>query len=160
MCWLPDVRFWQILLQKWAAAGGGSAISYERGFDPPSYATSTLRAAQSLSGWRSRDQRCEPSQILSDGGQNKLVLRASWAGQSKPAELQDGLEVRKPHLDLLALAPRSLKIVGANERSGDVVAVRVFGYWTAPPEKRAILRAASIVIIAYTFGVFVILLCF
>ncbi len=41
-------------------------------------------------------------------------------------------------------------------------AVRVFGYWTgdAPPEKRAILRTASIVMIAFTIGVFVIFLCF
>ena len=28
--------------------------------------------------------------------------------------------MRKPHLDLLALAPRPLKVLGANERSGDV----------------------------------------
>jgi hypothetical protein len=25
---------------------------------------------------------CEPSQVLSDGGQNKLILGASWATQS------------------------------------------------------------------------------
>lgn len=40
--------------------------------------------------------------------------------------------------------------------------MRLFGYWTgdAPPEKRAFLRIASIVMIAYTIGVFVIFLCF
>jgi hypothetical protein len=32
------------------------------------YATSTLRGAQSLSGWWSRDQRCKPPQVLGDGG--------------------------------------------------------------------------------------------
>ena len=67
------------------------------------YATFTLRKTQSLSGWRSRNQRCEPAQVLSDGGQNKLILGASWTTQSKSAELQDAFQVRKPHLDLLAL---------------------------------------------------------
>jgi hypothetical protein len=38
---------------------------------------------------------------LSDGGQNKLVLGASWATKSKPAELQDAFQVRKSHLNLL-----------------------------------------------------------
>ena len=77
------------------------------GFDPRGpdalYATPTLRNAQSLSGRRSRNQRCEPSQVLSDGGQNKLVLGASRATQSEPTELQDALQVCEPHLDLLAL---------------------------------------------------------
>jgi hypothetical protein len=62
----------------------------------------------------------EPPQVLSDGGQNELILGASWTPQSKPAELQDALEVCKPHLDLLALAPRLLKVLGADERSSDV----------------------------------------
>ncbi len=70
------------------------------------YATLTLRNTQSLSGWRSRNQRSEPPQVLSNGGQNKLILSASWTTQSKPAELQDALQVREPHLDLLALTPR------------------------------------------------------
>ena len=64
---------------------------------------STLRDAQSLSGWWSSDQRCEPPQVLGNGSQNELILGASWTAQSKPAELQDALEVRKPHLDLLSL---------------------------------------------------------
>ena len=84
------------------------------------YATFTLRNTQSLSGWRSRNQQCEPSQILGDSGQNELILGASWAAQSKPTELQDAPEVCKPHLVLLALAPRLLKVLGADERSGDV----------------------------------------
>ena len=62
-----------------------------------------LRDAQSLSGWWSSDQRCEPPQVLGNGSQNELILGASWTAQSKPAELQNALEVRKPHLDLLAL---------------------------------------------------------
>ena len=64
------------------------------------YATLTLRNTQSLSGWRSRNQRCEPPQVLSNGSQNKLVLSTLWTTQSKPTALQ----VRELHLDLLALS--------------------------------------------------------
>ena len=73
-----------------------------------------------MSGWWSRDQRREAPQILSDGSQNKLILGASRPTQSKSTEPQDALQMRKPHLDLLALAPRLLKVLGANERSGDI----------------------------------------
>jgi hypothetical protein len=47
-------------------------------------------------------------------------LGASRAAQSKPVKPQDALEVCKPHLDLLALAPRLLEAIGANERPGNV----------------------------------------
>jgi hypothetical protein len=87
------------------------------------YAIFTLRKAQSLSGWRSRGQRCEPPEVLGDGSENKLVLGASRASQSKPTKPQDALKVCEPHLDLLALAPRLLEALGASERSGDVSAV-------------------------------------
>jgi hypothetical protein len=80
-----------------------------------SYATSTLRNAQNLSGWRSRDQRCELSQVLGDGGKNKLILGASRAAQSKSTEPQDALQVGEPHLDLLSLMPRPLEALGASE---------------------------------------------
>jgi hypothetical protein len=42
------------------------------------------------------------------------------------------------------------------------LSVRLFGYWSgeAAPEKRALLRMASILMVAYIIGVFVILLCF
>ena len=84
------------------------------------YATPTLRNTQGLSGWRSRNQRCEPPQVLSNGGQNKLVLSTSWTTQSKPTELQDALQVREPHLDLLALMSRLLEALGASERPRNV----------------------------------------
>jgi len=73
-----------------------------------------------MSGWWSRDQRREAPQILSDGSQNKLILGASWATKPKPTKPQDTLQVREPHLDLLALAARLLKGLGASERSGDI----------------------------------------
>ena len=40
--------------------------------------------------------------------------------------------------------------------------MKPFGYWSgeATPEKRAFLRRASSVMIAYVIGVFVIFLCF
>ena len=69
------------------------------------YATPTLRNTQRMGGWRSSSQRCQPPQVLSDSGQNKLILGASRATQSEPTELQDALQVCEPHLDLLALMP-------------------------------------------------------
>jgi hypothetical protein len=112
-------------LQKSAAADGRSAISLRAaGFDRPApdalHTTRTLRDAQGLSGWWPSNQRCEPSHILSDGGQNKLIVGTSWATQSEPTELQDALQVRKPHLDLLALTSRRLEALGASERPGNV----------------------------------------
>jgi hypothetical protein len=57
---------------------------------------------------------------LCDGGQNKLILGASRAAQSKPAELQDTLEMCKLHLDLLALTSGFIKALGADDRPGNV----------------------------------------
>jgi hypothetical protein len=73
-----------------------------------------------MGGWRSSNQRCQPPQILGDGSKNKLVLGTSRSTQSKPTELQDALQVREPHLDLLALMSRLLKAFGASERPGNV----------------------------------------
>jgi hypothetical protein len=87
------------------------------------YATLTLRNTQSLIGWRSRNQRCKPPQVLSNGSQNKLVLSTSWTTQSKPTELQDALQMCEPHLDLLPLTPRLFKALGTGERPGDVSGV-------------------------------------
>ena len=109
------------------------------------YATFTLRSTENLSGWRSRNQRCEPAQVLSDGGQNKLIPGAWWTTQSKSAELQDALQVRKPHLDLLALTSRYLEALGASERPGNVPGVLMevardlarWFFWTALRFKRA-----------------------
>ncbi len=113
-----------ILLQKSAATDWGLwPFVKSRGFDalPDAvYATPPLRDAQNLGWWWPRDQRCEPSQVLSDGSKNKLILGASWATQSKSTEPQDALQVCEPHLDLLALTSRLLKALGASERSGNV----------------------------------------
>ena len=48
------------------------------------YATLTLRDALNRTWRRTGDQRCEPPQVLGDGRENKLVLGASRATQSKP----------------------------------------------------------------------------
>ena len=109
------------------------------------YATFTLRNTQSLSGWRSRNQQCEPTQILGDSGQNELILGASWTTKSKPTELQDALQVCEPHLDLLALTSRRLEALGTSERPGDVPGVLMYVardlarwfFWTALRFKRA-----------------------
>ena len=79
-----------------------------------------LRNTKGMSWWRPRNQRCEPSQVLGDGGQYELILGASWTTQPKPAELQDALQVREPHLDLLAFPSRLLEALGAGERPGNV----------------------------------------
>jgi hypothetical protein len=79
-----------------------------------------IRFFRSLPALLPSATEAQPGSWLKDSGQNKFILGASWTVQSKPAELQDALEVRKPHLDLLALAPRLLEVLGANERSGDV----------------------------------------
>jgi len=60
-----NVGFWQILLQKSAVTDDVVRPFHlgRRGLDPDAdalYATFTLRNTQSLSGWRSRNQRCEP----------------------------------------------------------------------------------------------------
>jgi hypothetical protein len=114
-----DFRFWQILLQKSAAADGRLGIWLRAaGIDPPAltpYATPTLRDAQSMSGWRSRNQRREPPQVLG-GSKHKLVLGASCSTQSKPTELQNTLQVCEPHLDLLALA--TSQSLGCQQRTG------------------------------------------
>jgi hypothetical protein len=85
---------------------------------------------------RPGDQFGEPSQVLSDSRQNKLILGASRAAQSKPVEPQDTLEVCKPHLDFLALTPRLFEALGANERPGNVAGARS---WIS----RGILRDGS-----------------
>jgi len=79
-----------------------------------------IRFFRSLPALLPSATEAQPGSWLKDSGQNKFILGASWTAQSKPAELQDALEVRKPHLDLLALAPRLVDVLGANERSGDV----------------------------------------
>ena len=113
-----------ILLQKSAATDWGLwPFVKSRGFDalPDAvYATPPLRDAQNLGWWWPRDQRCEPSQVLSDGSKNKLILGASWATQSKSTEPQDALQVCEPHLDLLGLTSRLLKALGTSERPGNV----------------------------------------
>jgi hypothetical protein len=113
------------VLKKSAAADGRSAISLRAaGFDLPApdalYTTLTLRDAQSLSGWWPSDL-----QVLSDGGENELILGASRATKSEPPEPEDALQVCEPHLDLLALTPRLLEALGASERPGNISGVLI-----------------------------------
>ena len=60
-----NVGFWQILLQKSAVTDDAFGhFTWGDGVWSPDpnalYATFTLRNTESLSGWRSRNQRCEP----------------------------------------------------------------------------------------------------
>ena len=64
------------------------------------------RAVEENRRWRwPGDQGCETSQVLGYCSKNELIMGASRATQSKPAESQDALQMREPHLDLLALPP-------------------------------------------------------
>ena len=50
------------------------------------------------------DQLRHPSEVLSDGCQHELVLRAARASKPKTAEAEDALQMREPHLDAFAVA--------------------------------------------------------
>ncbi len=47
----------------------------------------------------------EPAEVLSDCGERELELRAGRPAQSEPPQSKNALQVRKQHLDLLAIAP-------------------------------------------------------
>ena len=76
------------------------------------------------SRWRLGDELCEPAEVLGDRRERELVLCAAWASQTKPAEPQDTLQVREPHLDALAVVPRPFERVGAGKRSSHVSRAR------------------------------------
>jgi hypothetical protein len=100
--------------------------SMSASFDPPTLAAlRNFDATQCTEPEREVVVRPAPRTVavLSDGGQNKLILGASRATQSEPTELQDALQVGEPHLDLLALPTRLLKAFGARERPGNVPGV-------------------------------------
>src|SRR5205823_10958752 len=96
-----------ILLQKSVETDGCwpvvslTAIGFVRRLPGALYATLTLRNTRRMSGWRSRNQRREPPQVLGDGSKDNLVLGTSRSKQSKPTELQDALYVRETHRALL-----------------------------------------------------------
>ena len=54
-----------------------------------------------------RDQLGHLTKVLSGGCEGKLVTRAVRAPQSQAIELENALEVREQHLDLLAEPTRS-----------------------------------------------------
>src|SRR5438477_1494567 len=92
-----QVRKVPILLQKSVETDGCwpvvslTAIGFVRRLPGALYATLTLRNTRRMSGWRSRNQRREPPQVLGDGSKDKFVLGTSRSTQSKPTELQDAL---------------------------------------------------------------------
>ena len=94
---ISHVRKVPILLQKSVETDGCwpvvslTAIGFVRRLPGALYATLTLRNTRRMSGWRSRNQRREPPQVLGDGSKDKLVLGTSRSTQSKPTELQDAL---------------------------------------------------------------------
>lgn len=76
------------------------------------------------------DEQCESPEVLGDGGQNKLILGASWTTQSKSTKLENALQMREPHLDLLALQPWSFERLGAGEGSRHITSDFVPMVWS------------------------------
>jgi hypothetical protein len=59
---------------------------------------------------RPPDMFCQRLQVLHDGCEVELVARAGEAPQAHALEAMMGLEVRKAHLDLLALVARLVEL--------------------------------------------------
>jgi len=131
-CTMLNDRLAPILLKKPTAADGRSAISLRAaGSDPP--ALTPLRKAQSLSGWRSRDRPCEPSQVLSD------LLRLPWSSY-------DGSHLRlrqsKTGRRIVMPAGMPLKVLlGAAERRSPVVLASSYGHGFRASWSRTCARA-------------------
>jgi hypothetical protein len=53
-----------------------------------------------------QDQPGTLAQVLGYGGEGEFVFCSVRASETQAIQLQDALEVRKQHLDLLPLAPR------------------------------------------------------
>jgi hypothetical protein len=73
------------------------------------------------SEWRpGRHQLGLTSQVLGDRRQHELVLRATRATQTKPAEPQDALQVGEPHLYAFTLVPGPREGFGSGKGSGGI----------------------------------------
>src|SRR5206468_11523169 len=58
---------------------------------------------------RSSNQLCRSTQVLRDGCQRELELRAAGTAKAQTAEPENALQVCEQHLDLLAIAARLLE---------------------------------------------------
>ena len=65
----------------------------------------------------------EPAKVLSGCGEQHLVSDAVQASQPEPVELPNALYVRKPRLDLLALAAGPLECFGVGQSANMVAHV-------------------------------------
>ena len=122
---LGHVRFGPIVLRKSVAAGGfPSAIRLlTTGFDLPSLTQVTQLPRYAMHRALAGGGRATSAASLLRFWAMAARTNSSWASgaaQSKPVEPQDAFELRKSHLDLLALASRLFETHRANERPGDV----------------------------------------
>jgi hypothetical protein len=93
------------------------------GFDPPTLAAlRNFDATQCTEPEREAVVRLAPRTVAGSERwrPEQLILGTSRATQSEPTELQDALQVCKPHLNFLALIPRPLEALGASQRPGNV----------------------------------------
>ena len=69
--------------------------------------------------------RYAPTEVLGDGRKGELVLCTAWPAQSQPIESENSLQVRKQHLNTLAIAPGLLEGFGPGECPSGVTSVLV-----------------------------------
>jgi hypothetical protein len=118
------ISYWQILLQKSATADGSSAISLRTAdFDLPTPTHSTQLPRYAMHMARAGGGRATSLRAAADSG--RWRPERTHPGRfvdhvAVSAELQDALEVRKAHLDLLTPVPRLLKALDAGKGSGDI----------------------------------------
>src|SRR5262249_35270430 len=67
------------------------------------------------------DRKC--FEVLHDCSEVELVAGAGETPQPHPFEAMVGLEVSKPHLDLLALVARSVELGGAHQSAGKIASI-------------------------------------
>ena len=68
---------------------------------------------------------CKGFEVLHDGGEMELVARTREAPEAHPLEAVMGFQVRKAHLNLLALISRSVELRCLHQRAGVIAGIFV-----------------------------------
>jgi len=74
-----------------------------------------LRKASFDLWWWPGNKFGEAAQILSDGCEGELILRATGTAQTEATKLQNTLEMGKQHFDAFSIVPRALEALGAGQ---------------------------------------------
>jgi hypothetical protein len=122
--------------------GCQSILLRTAGIDPPALSLRNSCATQCTE--HERVVVVQPAMQVAAGSERwrPLILGTSRAAQSEPTELQDALEVCEPHLDLLALMPGSLEVLGTSEGTRNIPSGFVLITWNlAEGDLRTALRS-------------------